>query len=222
MLSCLYGKASDRQLRLFVTSYCRRNWHLIQDQGCRKAIEVAELAADGQVGESELRQVYIETSQIWSQLLRTGPADTLAALVADSCRRAVRPSERLTPTIIGIAAGNLARGVAGGADGESERGAWNEVKEAAWEAERWVQVDLLRDIFGNPFRPITLNPAWRTPTVISLGETIYSEEAFDLLPILGDALEDDGCNSQEILDHCRSGGEHVRGCWAVDLVLGKE
>jgi hypothetical protein len=79
---------------------------------------------------------------------------------------------------------------------------------------------LLREIFGNPFRPITLDPDWQTSTVTSLGAAIYLEEAFDLLPILGDALEDSGCNNREVLDHCRSGGEHVRGCWAVDLVLG--
>src|SRR5262249_37522249 len=104
-----------------------------------------------------------------------------------------------------------------GTGGESDRGAWGEAKRATWEAERRAQVDVLREIFGNPFRPITLGTAWRTPTVTSLGEEIYLENAFDLLPILADALEDAGCNNREVLDHCRSGGEHVRGCWAVDL-----
>jgi hypothetical protein len=80
----------------------------------------------------------------------------------------------------------------------------------------------LRDIFGNPFRPVTLNPSWRTPTVKQLAEAIYKERAFERMPILADALEDAGCDNADILSHCRGGGEHVRGCWVVDLVLGRE
>ena len=84
------------------------------------------------------------------------------------------------------------------------------------------QIGLLHCIFGNPFRPATLDPARRTATVTSLAQAIYNERAFDRLPILADALEDAGCTSADVLSHCRSGGEHVRGCWVVDLVLGKE
>ena len=80
---------------------------------------------------------------------------------------------------------------------------------------------IARDIFGNPFRPIALVPAWRTATVISLAQAIYDGRHFDRLPILADALEDAGCTDAAILDHCRQPGEHARGCWVVDLVLGK-
>jgi hypothetical protein len=80
----------------------------------------------------------------------------------------------------------------------------------------------LRDVFGNPFRPVTLDPAWRTANVVSLARAIYDERAFDRMPILADALEDAGCTSADVLEHCRRPGEHVRGCWVVDLVLGKE
>jgi hypothetical protein len=80
----------------------------------------------------------------------------------------------------------------------------------------------LRDIFGNPFRPVTLDPACRTSNVLSLAQTIYDERAFDRMPILADALEDGGCTNAEILQHCRQPGEHVRGCWVVDLLLRKE
>jgi hypothetical protein len=80
---------------------------------------------------------------------------------------------------------------------------------------------LIRDIFGNPFRPITLNPSWLTSTVIALVTGIYSEKAFDRMPILADALQDAGCDNEEVLNHCRSEGQHCRGCWCVDLVLGK-
>jgi hypothetical protein len=79
----------------------------------------------------------------------------------------------------------------------------------------------LRDIFGNPFRPVTLDPGWLTPTVKALAQAIYEERTFTHLPVLADALEESGCNSQDILSHFRGLGEHTRGCWAVDLLLGK-
>src|SRR5205807_1283500 len=98
MLSCLHGKSSDRQLRLFITNYCRRTWHLFQDERCRKAIEVAERAADGQVGDKELVQVYSEMWQIQSKIRAMAPDGEVAtaAFVVDSCRHAVRPSGRIT------------------------------------------------------------------------------------------------------------------------------
>jgi hypothetical protein len=88
-------------------------------------------------------------------------------------------------------------------------------------AERSAQCDILRDIFGNPFRPVAFDPAWRTSTVVALAQQMYDSRDFGLMPILGDALEDAGCDSADILDHCRGDGPHVRGCWVVDLVLGK-
>lgn len=81
---------------------------------------------------------------------------------------------------------------------------------------------LLRDIFGNPFCPVTVDPIWLTSTVTSLTAVIYAERAFDRMPILADALEDAGCDNIDILSHCRGDGPHVRGCWVVDLLLGKE
>jgi hypothetical protein len=70
--------------------------------------------------------------------------------------------------------------------------------------------------------PITIDPRWQTSTVIDLARIIYDERAFDRMPILADALMDAGCDSEDILNHCRSDGPHVRGCWVVDLILGKE
>jgi hypothetical protein len=81
--------------------------------------------------------------------------------------------------------------------------------------------DLIRDIFGNPFRPVIVDSTWQTSNVTGLAQAIYEERAFDRLPILADALEDAGCTNRDILDHCRQPGEHVRGCWVVDLLLGK-
>jgi hypothetical protein len=85
-----------------------------------------------------------------------------------------------------------------------------------------VQAALLRDIFGNPFRPVAFDPVWRTSSVATVAQTIYAERCFADMPILADALEEAGCTSADILDHCRSGQEHARGCWVVDLVLGRE
>jgi hypothetical protein len=87
--------------------------------------------------------------------------------------------------------------------------------------EKTEQAALSRDIIGNPFRPITCDPAWRTSTVLALAQGIYDERAFDRMPILADALQDADCDNAGILDHCRGPGPHVRGCWVVDLLLGK-
>src|SRR5579862_3922724 len=80
---------------------------------------------------------------------------------------------------------------------------------------------MLGDILGNPFRPVAVDPAWKTGNVIGLATAIYDERAFERMPILADALEEAGCQERAILDHCRQTAEHVRGCWAVDLLLGR-
>jgi hypothetical protein len=81
-----------------------------------------------------------------------------------------------------------------------------------------VESTLLRDIFGNPLRPVAVDPSWLTSTVIALAEGIYAERAFDRMPILADALMDAGCDNDDVLTHCRDSSEHVRGCWVVDLL----
>jgi hypothetical protein len=88
-----------------------------------------------------------------------------------------------------------------------------------------LRCDLLRDIFGNPFRPVALDPAWlawRGRTIPKLARAIYDERAFDRLPILADALEEAGCTDADLLGHLRLPAVHVRGCFAVDAVLRKE
>jgi hypothetical protein len=84
-----------------------------------------------------------------------------------------------------------------------------------------IHANCLRDICGNPFRPVTLDPSWRTSTVVALAQAIYQENAFDQMPILADALQDADCDNEDILNHCRQPGEHCRGCWVLDLTLGK-
>ncbi|VTT97628.1 Uncharacterized protein (Fragment) OS=uncultured bacterium PE=4 SV=1 [Gemmataceae bacterium] len=94
---------------------------------------------------------------------------------------------------------------------------------AAYEDEEVCQAAIVRDIFGNPFRPVAVDPAWLTADVVALARGIYEERAFDRMPILADALQDAGCDNDDVLTHCRdASATHVRGCWVVDLVLGKE
>jgi hypothetical protein len=81
---------------------------------------------------------------------------------------------------------------------------------------------LLSDIFGNPFRPVAFDPNWHTSTAVALAQQMYDSRDFSAMPILADALQDAGCESDDVLTHCRDPkGLHVRGCWVVDLVLGK-
>jgi hypothetical protein len=90
------------------------------------------------------------------------------------------------------------------------------------ERSKSTAADLLRDIIGNPFRPVVFDPAWRTDTALSLARTTYEYRDFRAMPILADAFQDAGCDNDDILNHCRSPGPHVRGCWVVDRLLGKE
>ena len=223
MLEFLRGKASDRKLRLFIANYCRCNWHLFHDERCLNAIEVAELFSDGQIDYTELSQTYIEMSQILSESLRPAAGErwqsvrvTPTAIIANTCSRAVRP--RITPRTVGLAAEGLVMVLADG------------IRDEFLQAiEGKVQVGFLRDIFGNLFRPVTINPDWLTPTVSSLAQAAYEERSLPSgeldparLAVLSDALEEAGCDNSDILNHLRGSGPHVRGCWVLDLLLGKE
>jgi hypothetical protein len=89
---------------------------------------------------------------------------------------------------------------------------------------RQLQCHFLRDVVGNPFRFVYLEPNWLqwcNEAVRRLARDIYDERRFGELPVLGDALEEAGCDVPEVLAHCRAPGPHVLGCWALDLALGK-
>jgi len=116
----------------------------------------------------------------------------------------------------GLAAGNVPFSAASACAGTPYE------HEPLFQAEFVAHAALIRDIFGNPFRPITLDPSWLTSTVLALATGIYAERANDRMPILADALEDANCTNEDILNHCRGPGPHVRGCFVVDLLLSKE
>ena len=97
-----------------------------------------------------------------------------------------------------------------------------QIKDTIEQNEALQQCNLLREIFGNPFHPVTTDPIWLTPTVTAMAQAMYEDRNFTAMPILGDALEEAGCDNEDILQHCRDMTGHVRGCWLVDLVLDKQ
>jgi hypothetical protein len=102
----------------------------------------------------------------------------------------------------------------------------------AWTGSKWEEpvlfahcrdiADWVRDIFGNPIRPLSFDPAWRTPEMIALATEIHEGESFDRMPSLSDVLGDSGCHDAELLSHFRITTGHVRGCWVIDAILGLE
>ncbi|MBX9625628.1 MAG: hypothetical protein K2X82_17630 [Gemmataceae bacterium] len=89
-------------------------------------------------------------------------------------------------------------------------------------AESAAQADLVRCVVPSPFRPVAFDPDWRTTSVVALARQMYDARDFVHVPILADALDDAGCADPEVLGHCRHPFPHARGCWVVDLVLGRE
>jgi hypothetical protein len=194
---------SERKLRLLACACVRRAWHLLDDDRSRRAIESAELYADGQVTRRKL-------DGAGRAARRVGGAPGIAAASAAelNLHRLVSLHGQAQLIFVVTAAGEASRAVG--------------TSTAKLRREQKAQAVLLRDIFGNPFRPVTLSPAWRTDTAVALARTMYESRDFSPMPILADALQDAGCDSADVLDHCRGPGPHCRGCWVVDLVLGWE
>lgn len=201
MLEFLPNKVSDRKLRLFAVACCRKIWHLLPDKRSREAVEVVERYAEGEATDQE-RLVALTAADPHSHA-RFGTKETPQGWPEDPAVAA------------GFFDAGLAAACAAGSSAEAEASTLNHLLP--------TQPTFLRCIFGPlPFRPITPDPSWLTKTATSLSMSIYQERAFDRLPILADALEDSGCTNTDILNHCRQQDEHVRGCWVVDLILGKK
>jgi hypothetical protein len=233
MLEALRGKVSDRKLRLFAVACCRRMGPLLTGGGSRAAVETAERYADGLAGDGELDAAWRAARAVACEVAEEGAQSprAFAARVAfhtaalNAFGRATNPW-RLAAHAAGAAAYTAAVGPvplpAEGFDaGPTDDPAWS----AAAAAEAATQAALVRDVFGNPLRRVRLDPAWlrwNGGTVAKLAAAIYDGRRFADLPILADALEEAGCTNADILSHCRGGGEHVRGCWAVDLLTGRQ
>jgi hypothetical protein len=193
MLELVRGRADERKLRLLVCAECR-HWSIITKGVFQQAVEVAERYADGLATEEERLQAWRATD---SRVRR-------------------RAHSSLAPYLLAVHAA---------VEGYEEYAEpnWNAL--AAFRKYRTdaAQAQLFRDIFGPlPFRPASIEPGWLTSDVVALARSIYDDCAFDRLPILADALQDAGCENADVLDHCRDPQlTHVRGCWVIDLMLGK-
>jgi hypothetical protein len=201
----------DRKLTLAACAGSRRLWGWLGDERSWRAVQTSERFADGEAGWAELDHAKRIAAAAQGEARSSSVAEARRAawaavwtashpvLWGPQSRRAVRSARRL-------------RALEGGGDlAEEER------------REAEAQAALLRDVFGNPFRPAFVDAAalWRGSVVEMMARTIYAEGRFGDLPVLADALEEAGCADRALLDHCRSGASHVRGCWAVDALLGK-
>lgn len=217
-------KTSSRKLRLFACACYHHIRHLLPDDLAQAAVIVGERFADGfatldefEEAGTSIRVPCDALENRWRasrgservDLLPTHQAYALALIVlwTEAQKAAYYASSNASYTFADI----------------SNPGAASSSNEysSSRMAEEQFQSFLLRDIFGNPFRPVTFNPPRLTSTVLALAQGIYDEKVFDRLPILADALQDAGCDNEDILNHLRLPGEHCRGCWALDLVLGR-
>jgi hypothetical protein len=216
MLEFLWGKATERKMRLFACACVRRFWSHLTDERSRRAVGVAEREADGSGGEEVLRLAERDAkAAIPSLSLAVHPSDQAAAAGAI----AVVNADSVEASRLACGWG---RNVSLALAYEQKPGDLIRAKDRACADWDGVAVALLLDLFRTLFRPVVLDPAWLAPNVVNLAQAIYDERAFHRLPFLADTLEEAGCQDAEILDHCRSDGPHVRGCWVVDLILGKK
>jgi hypothetical protein len=200
--------ATDRKIRLFSCVCCRRVWDKMSDEN-RSTVELAERYADSLASEGELAnreedcRLYHRDVYDPDILQEDRPPEYWCDVATwySVTRRAADGFYEVC---------DATRRVARDRSGE-----WEDV----------VQARLLRDLFGPlPFRPVTLDAAWLVwcgGLLVSMAARMYESRDFSDMPVLADGLEEAGCTDPEILSHCRSGGVHVKGCWVVDLVLGK-
>ena len=219
-----WAKNPERKARLYRVALVRRVWDELPWVS-RALTELAERQADGEFDESVLDRPleYIAEGVFLSvQIPGTDPSREYPHFGIDDYGRYLakvgftKPSgreraESVTPARL-LALAWLAYGTNfewyGPSDLSGCRG--------------FDSIPLLRDIFGNPFRPVAFSPTWRTDTALILAREMYESRDFGAMPILADALQDAGCDNDGILSHCRDTNQpHVRGCWVTDLVLNK-
>jgi hypothetical protein len=237
MLDHLGDRAQGRKGLLFATYCCRRVWDRFHDARSQSVVEVAELLAEGGASQEEFLRVAESALAAWQEAMRVADRAEADALKAgagskndseeyrEARRRAwgADPGRRFCPGWGG--GSSLADAVSA-----STRGVAGDVSNMAYFAvapadnpERLWQGTLLNEMFGNPFRPVGFDPGWRTSDVVALTLGMNESRDFTAMPILADALQDAGCDNEDILNHCRdASATHVRGCWVVDLVLSKE
>jgi hypothetical protein len=219
MLRHLGDDAAQRKLRLFCCACARRIGDRLPIAEVRAALEAAEAFADARVTAEELHATQLAAV---GSLRRetTGfvpPPETSIGPAEQESERYWRALRRhLLPGTVALAAS------APRIDSRlAQRAARGAIEAVGSGRERRACAELVRDIFGNPFRKPVFDPSWRTSDVVAVARVIDETQGFGDLPFLCDALEEAGCADDEILNHGRGPGEHVRGCWLVDLVLDR-
>lgn len=240
MLEDLQHVVSDRKLRLFACSCCRVVWHLLPDARACAAVEVAEQFADGTADADELLAAAHAANEASypadGLVLPNGVRNALQAAhlttyAPHTIEAFIIPPARARPAYGGY--GHEAFDKPGGyaclsvihsahavLDSIAKPSGYRDW-ESILEIEFRRQTGVARDIFGNPFHPVAFDPRWRTEHSVGIAAKMYDERDFAAMPILADALQEAGCENEDILTHCRESGLHVSGCWVVDSVLGK-
>lgn len=195
-----------RKGRLFAVACCHRIWHLLKDKRSRAAVKAAAQFADGLVGEHQL---------------------AVAEKAAGAAHAEAFEDKGKLGSSAEWAAQFAADPDAWFAARTASNWAWNAAGDGLYDGpEHAAQADLVRCIFGPlPFRSIAIDRSWlrwNEAAVLRLAEAIYHEPDFAGMAVLGDTLQKAGCTDSDILNHCRQPGHHVRGCWVLDLLLGKD
>jgi len=208
MLEFLEGRLSERKKRLFACACCRRVLHLIPDDRVRAALEVSEEFADRAATGKQLAEAYLIAWEVYEAAMSSG-----------------EPEEPFTEAVE-LACGEKLEDVAEVAqEARLDEALYDEPtpKDRKFTTrERKAQAVILRDFFGNPFRPVTVAKKWLVPGVVRLARRIYKHRDFDQMPVLADELETAGCTDRQLLQHCRRAKAHSPGCWVLDLLLGKK
>jgi hypothetical protein len=202
MIDAVADKITARKFRLFMVAWCRRDWDRIQFPIVKEAVQLAERFADGNASKKNLEAMFdrVRRAPIWGW---------------DHVRTVVWPDSRQ----MAESAEQFCRQVGGW---HIEPQPFDPARHELFRQTLRLRNDMLRDIIGNPYRPAFFSPSWRTDTAVTLAQQMYESRDFGAMPILADALQDAGCDNEDILNHCRDmTATHVRGCWVVDLVLGK-
>jgi hypothetical protein len=206
MLAVVRDRGSDRLWRLLAVACARVLEDRMRYRESRHALEVAERFADGEAPLGELRRARALAEAAAREAHHDAyEAEEQANFCSDAAYEAVWAAMRAADAALPCVA---------------------EVVDPNSIPEGLLLPNLLREIFGNPFRWVTVSPAClaaNDSAALMLARTLYERRVFDDLPILADALEDAGCTDDTLLAHLRSPGPypHVRGCWAVDLILDK-
>ena len=220
MLKVVQTHQRRRKLRLLCCACCRRLWTLLP-QASQQGVEAAERFADGLASRGELEAARAQASGVVLALPRVWSYDVLRDRYATSSAADCGATSAATANGALSITSSVARAASLTAAGDDRSGTLGSTRDLTQSVELAAQAELVRDILGNPFRPMAFDPAWRTDDVVLLSRGMYESRDFSPMPILADAIQDAGCDDDELLNHCRAPVPHARGCWVVDLVLGK-